>query len=33
MFDELQLDYNIRGEALSIEDFANISNYIIKNNV
>jgi len=29
MFDDLELDYNIRGEKLSIEDFARISNYLV----
>ena len=34
MFDDLNLDYNIRGEKLSIEQFAQISNYLVskKNN-
>jgi len=29
MFDSLDLDYNIRGEKLSMEKFAQISNYIV----
>lgn len=34
LFDELGLDYNTRGETLTIEQFAQISNYLItKNNV
>ena len=31
MFDELQLDYNTRGETLSMEQFAQISNYVVEN--
>ncbi|MBO5348753.1 MAG: 16S rRNA (adenine(1518)-N(6)/adenine(1519)-N(6))-dimethyltransferase RsmA [Clostridia bacterium] len=31
LFDDLKLDYNTRGESLSIEQFAEISNYIVKN--
>lgn len=31
IFDDLNLDYNIRGESLSLEQFAEISNYIIQN--
>ena len=31
LFNALKLDYNTRGETLSIEEFAEISNYIIKN--
>ena len=30
LFDDLNLDYNIRGETLSIEQFAQISNYLVK---
>ena len=30
LFNDLKLDYNTRGETLSIEEFAEISNYIIK---
>lgn len=30
LFDELKLDYNTRGETLSLEKFAEISNYIIE---
>ena len=33
VFDDLNLDYNIRGEVLSINQFAEISNYIVKNKV
>lgn len=33
VFDDLNLDYNIRGEVLSINQFAEISNYILKNKV
>lgn len=33
VFDNLNLDYNIRGEALSINQFAEISNYIVKNKI
>ncbi len=33
MFDELKLDYNTRGETLTLEQFAQISNYIVKNNI
>lgn len=33
VFESLNLDYNIRGEALSIDQFAEISNYIIKNKI
>ena len=32
LFDALNLDYNVRGETLSMEQFSNISNYISKNN-
>lgn len=31
LFDALNLDYNVRGETLSMETFSNISNYISKN--
>lgn len=31
LFDNLKLDYNVRGEALSIEQFSDISNYISEN--
>ena len=31
LFDELQLDYNTRGETLSLEKFAELSNYIVNN--
>lgn len=31
LFDDLKLDYNTRGETLSLEKFAEISNYIIEN--
>lgn len=31
LFDDLNLDYNTRGEKLTIEDFAQISNYLIEN--
>ena len=33
VFDNLNLNYNIRGEALSINQFAEISNYIVKNKI
>lgn len=33
VFDDLNLDYNIRGEVLPINQFAEISNYIVKNKV
>ena len=32
LFDALNIDYNVRGETLSMEQFSNISNYISKNN-
>lgn len=32
LFDALNLDYNVRGETLSMEQFSDISNYISKNN-
>lgn len=32
LFDDLQLDYNTRGETLSIQKFVEISNYIVENN-
>ena len=31
VFDKFNLDYNIRGEKLTIEQFADISNYLVKN--
>lgn len=31
LFDDLKMDYNTRGETLSIEKFAEISNYIVNN--
>ena len=31
LFDNLKMDYNTRGETLSIEKFAEISNYIVNN--
>ena len=31
LFDDLKMDYNTRGETLSIERFAEISNYIVNN--
>lgn len=31
LFDDLKIDYNIRGESLSIQQFADISNYVSKN--
>lgn len=33
LFDNLKMDYNTRGETLSIEQFAEISNYIVKNKI
>lgn len=33
LFDVLQLDYNTRGETLSLEKFAEISNYIVENKI
>lgn len=33
LFDDLNMDYNTRGESLSIEKFAEISNYIINNKI
>lgn len=33
MFEDLNIDSNIRGEALTIQDFANISNYIFNNKI
>lgn len=32
LFDTLNLDYNVRGEKLTIEQFAQISNYLVKKN-
>jgi len=32
LFDDLNLDYNTRGETLTIEQFADISNYLVKKN-
>ena len=32
LFDELGLDYNTRGETLTIEQFTEISNYIVDKN-
>lgn len=32
MCDDLELDYNVRGEKLTIEDFAHISNYLVSKN-
>ena len=29
IFDELELDYNVRGETLTIEQFARMSNYLV----
>lgn len=29
LFDELELDYNVRGETLTIEQFARMSNYLV----
>lgn len=33
LFDDLNMDYNTRGESLSIEKFAEISNYIVNNKI
>ena len=33
IFDDLKMDYNIRGETLSIEKFAEISNYIVNSKI
>lgn len=33
LFDNLNMDYNTRGESLSIEKFAEISNYIVNNKI
>lgn len=33
MFEDLNIDSNIRGETLTIQDFANISNYIFNNKI
>ena len=29
LFDDLDLDYNVRGETLTIEQFARMSNYLV----
>lgn len=33
LFEDLNMDYNTRGESLSIEKFAEISNYIVNNKI
>lgn len=33
IFDDLKMDYNMRGETLSIEKFAEISNYIVNSKI
>lgn len=33
LFNELKLDYNVRGEALTIEQFAQLSNYLENNKI
>ena len=33
LFDDLNMNYNTRGESLSIEMFAEISNYIVNNKI